>query len=73
MFPGLPHVCDGYLYPNDTHGLGIDIDEKVVIQNPPNSQQSLPSVESASEYDFQYVGAHYKRARWLEGCTEGWG
>jgi mannonate dehydratase len=29
MFPGLPQVRDGYLYPNDRPGLGIDIDEKL--------------------------------------------
>ena len=73
VMSGQPNIVDGHIIVPNSPGLGIDIDEKVVIQNPPNSQQSLPSVESASEYDFQYVGAHYKRARWLEGCTEGWG
>ena len=55
---GQPNIVDGHIIVPNSPGLGIDIDEKVVIQNPPNSQQSLPSVESASEYDFQYVGAH---------------
>ena len=34
MFPGLPRVIDGYLYPNDRPGLGIDIDEKLAIEYP---------------------------------------
>ena len=34
MFPGLPVVEDGYLYPNDRPGLGIDIDEELAAQHP---------------------------------------
>ena len=34
MFPGLPRVSDGYLYPNDRPGLGIDIDEKLALEYP---------------------------------------
>lgn len=34
MFPGLPMVADGYLYPNELPGLGIDIDEKLAAQHP---------------------------------------
>lgn len=34
MFPGLPEVKDGYLYPNDQPGLGIDIDEELAAQYP---------------------------------------
>ena len=34
MFPGLPHVNDGYLYPNDDPGLGIDIDETLAAEHP---------------------------------------
>lgn len=34
MFPGLPRVIDGYLYPNDRPGLGIDIDEKLALEYP---------------------------------------
>jgi mannonate dehydratase len=34
MFPGLPQVRDGYLYPNDLPGLGIDIDEKLAAKYP---------------------------------------
>lgn len=34
MFPGLPTITDGYLYPNDLPGLGIDIDESLAAQNP---------------------------------------
>lgn len=34
MFPGLPQVESGYLYPNDKPGLGIEIDEKLAAQYP---------------------------------------
>jgi mannonate dehydratase len=34
MFPGLPTVVSGYLYPNDQPGLGIDIDEKMAAEHP---------------------------------------
>ena len=34
MFPGLPQVRDGYLYPNDQPGLGIDIDERLAEKYP---------------------------------------
>lgn len=34
LFPGLPRVEDGYLYPNDRPGLGIDIDEKLAARYP---------------------------------------
>ncbi|MCU0502759.1 MAG: starvation-sensing protein RspA [Anaerolineae bacterium] len=34
MFPGLPVVRNGYMYPNDKPGLGIDIDEKLAAKYP---------------------------------------
>jgi mannonate dehydratase len=34
MFPGLPEVRNGYMYPNDKPGLGIDIDEKLAAKYP---------------------------------------
>jgi mannonate dehydratase len=34
MFPGLPEVRDGYMYPNETPGLGIDINEKLAAKYP---------------------------------------
>jgi mannonate dehydratase len=34
MFPGCPEVRDGYMYPNDRPGLGIDIDEKLAAKFP---------------------------------------
>lgn len=34
MFPGTPVVRDGYMYPNDKPGLGIDIDEKLAAKYP---------------------------------------
>jgi mannonate dehydratase len=34
MFPGLPLVVDGYVYPSDEPGLGIDIDEKLAAAHP---------------------------------------
>jgi mannonate dehydratase len=34
VFPGCPQVHDGYLYPNDHAGLGIDIDEALAAKYP---------------------------------------
>lgn len=34
MFPGLPEVRGGYMYPNDRPGLGIDFDEKLAERYP---------------------------------------
>ena len=34
MFPGLPVVEQGYLYPNDRPGLGIDVDERLADEHP---------------------------------------
>ncbi len=34
MFPGLPEVRHGYMYPNDKPGLGIDIDEELAAKYP---------------------------------------
>jgi mannonate dehydratase len=34
MFPGMPEVRNGYMYPNDKPGLGIDIDEKLAAKYP---------------------------------------
>lgn len=34
MFPGLPEVHNGYMYPNNLPGLGIDIDEKLAAKYP---------------------------------------
>ena len=34
IFPGLPVIDDGYLYPNDLPGLGIDIDEALAAKYP---------------------------------------
>ncbi|TVR26434.1 MAG: starvation-sensing protein RspA [Ilumatobacter sp.] len=34
MFPGLPVVENGYLYPNELPGLGIDIDERLAREHP---------------------------------------
>lgn len=34
MFPGTPEVREGYMYPNDKPGLGIDIDEKLAAKYP---------------------------------------
>lgn len=34
MFPGLPTISDGYLYPNERPGLGIEIDEELAAQHP---------------------------------------
>lgn len=34
LFPGLPEVRNGYMYPNDRPGLGIDIDEALAAKYP---------------------------------------
>jgi len=34
MFPGLPEVRNGYMYPSDKPGLGIDIDEALAAKYP---------------------------------------
>ncbi len=34
VFPGCPEVRDGYMYPNDRPGLGIDIDEELAAKYP---------------------------------------
>ncbi len=34
VFPGLPEVRNGYLYPNDAPGLGIDVDEALAAEYP---------------------------------------
>jgi mannonate dehydratase len=34
VFPGTPEVRNGYMYPNDKPGLGIDIDEKLAAKFP---------------------------------------
>ena len=38
IFPGLPEVRNGYLYPNDRPGLGIDINEKLAAKYPPQDE-----------------------------------
>jgi mannonate dehydratase len=38
MFPGLPVVQNGYMYPNDKPGLGIEIDEKLAAKYPCQDQ-----------------------------------
>ena len=34
VFPGCPEVRQGYVYPNDKPGLGVDIDEKLAAKYP---------------------------------------
>jgi mannonate dehydratase len=34
VFPGCPEIRDGYMYPNDKPGLGIDIDEELAAKYP---------------------------------------
>ena len=38
MFPGIPKVREGYLYPNNAPGLGIDIDESLAAKYPCNEE-----------------------------------
>ena len=34
VFPGLPEFRDGYVYPNERHGLGVDINEREAAKYP---------------------------------------
>ena len=34
IFPGAPRVHEGYLYPNDRPGLGVDVDEALAAKHP---------------------------------------
>lgn len=34
VFPGCPEIRDGYMWPNDKPGLGIDVDEKLAAEFP---------------------------------------
>jgi mannonate dehydratase len=34
VFPGCPEIRDGYMWPNESPGLGIDIDEKLAAKYP---------------------------------------
>ncbi len=36
MFPGTPQLRDGYAWPNDRPGLGIDFDEALAAKHPPD-------------------------------------
>ena len=38
MFPGLPVVRNGYMYPSDKPGLGIDFDEALAAKYPPKDE-----------------------------------
>jgi len=38
IFPGLPEIREGYMYPNDKPGLGIDIDEELAAKYPCQDQ-----------------------------------
>jgi mannonate dehydratase len=44
VFPGCPELRNGYLYPNDTPGLGIDIDEEAAAKFP-----CVPRVDTWSQ------------------------
>jgi mannonate dehydratase len=41
VFPGTPELRGGYLYANDKPGLGIDIDEKLAAQFPPDNKNAI--------------------------------
>ena len=71
VMTGQPVIEEGHIVVPDTPGLGVDIDEGVIARYPPHLN-SMPVDDNASEYDFQYVAAHGKRARWLEGSGKGW-
>jgi mannonate dehydratase len=37
VFPGCPELRGGYLYPNGTPGLGVDVDERAAARYPPKA------------------------------------
>jgi mannonate dehydratase len=41
VFPGCPEIKDGYMYANETPGLGIDIDEKLAAKYPVSESPSF--------------------------------
>lgn len=41
VFPGCPELRNGYLYPNDKPGLGVDIDEKAAAKFPCEFKENL--------------------------------
>jgi len=49
VFPGAPQVKEGYIYPNEEPGLGIDIDEEEAKKFPP--QEELPQWTEARKPD----------------------
>ncbi len=71
VMSGQPVIEEGHIVVPDSPGLGVDIDEEVIARHPPKGHD-MPVDEDASEYDFQYVAAHGKRARWLEGSGKEW-
>jgi mannonate dehydratase len=38
MFPGCPVVRNGYMYPNDRPGLGVEVDETLAAKFPPTDE-----------------------------------
>lgn len=34
VFPGCPEIRDGYMWPNDKPGFGVDINEELAVQYP---------------------------------------
>jgi mannonate dehydratase len=49
VFPGTPEVVDGYVYPNDGPGLGIDIDLQAAARFPAESSTYNWSVMRAPD------------------------
>ena len=41
IFPGCPELIDGYLYPNDSPGLGIDLNEELAAKYPCEFKENL--------------------------------
>ena len=41
VFPGCPELRNGYLYPNEKPGLGVEMDEKAAAKYPPIRQVDL--------------------------------
>ena len=49
MFPGMPTVRDGYAYPNDSPGLGVEFDEALAAKFPPDDADPTWTVVRAPD------------------------
>jgi L-alanine-DL-glutamate epimerase-like enolase superfamily enzyme len=63
VMTGQPVIADSHILVPDTPGLGVDIVEEAVARYPSAGNIAPPN----AAYDYQYVAARPRRARWLGG------